>query len=71
MSIRSICFFCLVSCVFCVRSKLNRLLYAQGVLSGKGGEIAHSHKRAGVAQMDLQRLGVARLPEPFDGVAMP
>lgn len=71
MLVRSICLFCLVSCVFCVLSKLHLLLYAQGVLGGKGGKIPHGHKRAGVAQVDLQRLGVASLPEPFDGVAVP
>ena len=71
MLVRSICLFCLVSCVFCVHSKLHLLLNAQGVLGGKGGKIPHGHKRAGVPQVDLQGLGVARLPEPFDGVAVP
>jgi hypothetical protein len=51
--------------------KLHLLLDAESILGGKSGKIPHGHKRAGVPQVDLQGLGVARLPEPLDGVAVP
>jgi len=47
------------------------LLYPQGVFSGQGGQITHGHERAGVAQVKLESLGVASLPESFDGVRVP
>lgn len=48
--------------------KLHRLLDPQGVFGGEGAQIPHGHHGAGVAQVNLQGLGVAGLPQPLDGV---
>ena len=45
----------------------DRLVDAQGLLGRQGGEIAHGHERAGVAQVQLQGPGVAGLPQALDG----
>jgi toxin ParE1/3/4 len=38
--------------------KLHLLLYPQGILGGECGKIPHGHHGAGLAQVDLQGLGV-------------
>lgn len=48
--------------------KLHRLLDPQGVFGGEGAQIPHGHHSAGVAQVDLQGLGVAGLAQPLDGI---
>jgi hypothetical protein len=45
----------------------DRLVDAQGLLGRQGGEVAHGHERAGVAQVQLQGPGIAGLPQALDG----
>lgn len=48
--------------------KLHRLLDPQGVFGGEGAQIPHGHQGTGVAQVDLQGLRVAGLPQSLDGI---
>src|SRR3990172_11398010 len=51
--------------------KIHLLLNSQGILGGECTQVAHGHKRRGVAKMNLQRPRVAGLPQALDGVRVP